>query len=1015
MFAGMLEGLGATDKQTPAPAPAKKPAPTIVRQNNGGAIEDGAFARSQPGYVPPKPGERRRFAAFATPEAGRAAQVALLGTEGYANKSVNQVIDRYLGTGSENSPSSQANYKGYVAARLGIGPNDPVPPEKREMLAQAQHEFETGQRDPNVKFTPVSDSGSNTPYKAPIQTPEPVDVTGIQPSAPEVAQMDGQKFEISDPFAVGPKLKTQQETVETRGADADSVLSNTIAGLQSIQDQRETALAQTLTAKQAVSNEMRDETTHIIDEAKPLFQQREAISQRRLDLTRMNPFQRFLKGTFDPNYNDKDLEGRDRALATHLNVLNEDHTMLTGLQDNLSKLIDTDYNGQESMFKLQRDNLTEDFTLSSQSFAMSQQVMGASMNGLEASTAVLRAQQLGRTDALSRMSIGQVNVAIDQAKKSTNGYAVVNGIPLGLGELKQVQDNYRDQAMALSSRQLALESGRLGLAGQYEDQAIAHMTPPQIEEAVKNGGQYNGQQLDMGKLTQAYGSVQARNAAQAENVAQQGAPGVMRNLIGGVRNQTVGTSQRMIGMMGAVPQEQQQLMGAVSSEIASIAEGFQQADAQGVGAQYAAQNLPRLQALYKQQDEMITKTAQRWAGGNKEVQAVGEAWLRGTPVSGDVAVRGMIQMARVGVPAGTKLSGPAAQTMRLVAQVVKEFDTPKAGQSLEQLMGTPENQKQRDRDLQARVQGVVGEAYTNAMTDSVLKAAPQIAQHIPMAHGGKHFFTQVNPQDFANAISYGDNDGFTRLATATKAQVGVDVGLDVPTLQKIFSEGVNGPTWAATAKAKGWDNSTFEKLGQLLVSMQTQSTMQALDASSSAKPGFRPSAAFADLMQNQEFQSQAMGIVNGTNQGSFGDYLASGVAGPGFAEKFQGYANTVQQAYTTYQASAMRARIQASGQMNATGRDKARNVLAGMEGLSRNDVDTLLNAATPYVRPSPRITDRPGIDDHDNADFGEIQNVIMNHKFDDPAIERIRQRAMKQWIQTSAVIDRIQAHNSGVA
>ena len=110
---------------------------------NPGALKDGPFARSQPGYT----GASGGFATFETPQAGAAAQQNLLRTR-YLDKGVNtvsKIIDRYAPQGPENSPASVANYKAYVAGKLGIGPDQPVPPDKLPVLAQAMREFETGQ------------------------------------------------------------------------------------------------------------------------------------------------------------------------------------------------------------------------------------------------------------------------------------------------------------------------------------------------------------------------------------------------------------------------------------------------------------------------------------------------------------------------------------------------------------------------------------------------------------------------------------------------------------------------------------------------------------------------------------------------------------------------------------------------------------------------------------------------------------------------------------------------------
>lgn len=112
------------------------------RNGNPGNIKDGAWAKRQPGYI----GSDGTFAKFA-PGMGEKAQETLLQNH-YVNgqRNVNQIVDKYLGgaANSENSAASQANYKAYVARRLGIDPNAPVPQSMTPQLGQAMREFETG-------------------------------------------------------------------------------------------------------------------------------------------------------------------------------------------------------------------------------------------------------------------------------------------------------------------------------------------------------------------------------------------------------------------------------------------------------------------------------------------------------------------------------------------------------------------------------------------------------------------------------------------------------------------------------------------------------------------------------------------------------------------------------------------------------------------------------------------------------------------------------------------------------
>ena len=113
-------------------------------QTNPGAIKDGAFARSQPGYA----GASGGFATFNTPEAGIAAQENLL-RSAYIGKgfdTIDKIVNRYAPQGPENSSASVSNYKKYIAQRTGIDINAPISAGQVPAVAAAMREFETGNR-----------------------------------------------------------------------------------------------------------------------------------------------------------------------------------------------------------------------------------------------------------------------------------------------------------------------------------------------------------------------------------------------------------------------------------------------------------------------------------------------------------------------------------------------------------------------------------------------------------------------------------------------------------------------------------------------------------------------------------------------------------------------------------------------------------------------------------------------------------------------------------------------------
>lgn len=112
------------------------------RNMNPGNIIDGPWAKKQPGYAGPGEGG---FAKFSSPEAGMKAQRRLIASKmDRGENTVHALIDSYLGGDPRNTAESTANYKAYVAKRLGIGINDRIPPRLTHLVSKAMMEFETG-------------------------------------------------------------------------------------------------------------------------------------------------------------------------------------------------------------------------------------------------------------------------------------------------------------------------------------------------------------------------------------------------------------------------------------------------------------------------------------------------------------------------------------------------------------------------------------------------------------------------------------------------------------------------------------------------------------------------------------------------------------------------------------------------------------------------------------------------------------------------------------------------------
>ena len=144
--------------------------PRGFRNLNPGNIEDGPFARRQPGYS----GGDGRFARFDNMENGLNAQSALL--QSYGNKglnTLNAIVNRYAPASDHNNTAA---YAGFLSKRLGIAPDAPLDmsnPSVRRDLAMAMAQHENG-KDPRGFMALASDS-----------TPQ---IGGEQPQAPQGTQ-----------------------------------------------------------------------------------------------------------------------------------------------------------------------------------------------------------------------------------------------------------------------------------------------------------------------------------------------------------------------------------------------------------------------------------------------------------------------------------------------------------------------------------------------------------------------------------------------------------------------------------------------------------------------------------------------------------------------------------------------------------------------------------------------------------------------------------------------------------
>lgn len=794
----------------------------------------------------------------------------------------------------------------------------------------------------------------------------------------------GDKTPNLNPFALAAEVDSRAGTVDQAGDVAADFFGAMTDTLMANRTQRMELAGKAVETKKAINAEIQQETQAIIEKAKPLFQSREAIAARKVQISQMNPLERAIRGVVSPDFSGESLNAREAALDNQLMVLGTDHERLTKWQTQLSSLVENDYNLSTTLLNMSDQNATEDFKLATQGYALTQQLMGDTLQKITGQTTILRAQEVAKSSLLGGMTDAQIEQGFTGASNSPDGTFAINGVTLTKGELQQARLGRVEQQLSLRSRANALEMQDMQLADALEEKIIENMGVEDLKAAAAAGGVWQGQQLNLPRLTQALAAAEGIQGYKVQQIEMQTAPGMAAQMFKSLGAGFQGGAARLQGMFGQIPQEFTRNAHAAATEMNLMEKEIKAAVAQGVGKEYLAKNLPRIQALYKQQQDTIGVIMKRWSGGNKDLEAVGMAWATGQPIAGESAVKGMIQMARGGMPSGTRLSGAAAVAFNEVKKAVDEFDRGGAANESTMAMLTAPQKAQKEIDLQRKVGALLRGNYEGQMSDSIIRSAPAIAKQVQV--GGKpHPFNQVNPADFAHAVDFGDQEGIKRAAD--------EYGVKPEVMQAILSQGEDGVAWQTYLK--GNPNKGFP--GGIVQALQTQATMQALDASPSAKPGFKPSAAWADLMNNGQFQRQVNQIVDGAKGSSFGDFLVTNAGGGsgsgGFMQNFQTYATGVRQARATLGAEQTRNAVrEASGIFAGNPVQRAGMIISTMEDVTPSERKAILGYMESKGLGGQAMVGAGDFNMQVTTDFFKT-----TRKLEDPQLEAIRRKIGSKW------------------
>jgi hypothetical protein len=826
------------------------------------------------------------------------------------------------------------------------------------------------------------------------------------PTAGEgVANSSGQNFPIATPSGVDTKgLSARANSVPVAADNYSAYLQTAIEPLRQNQAAQVDQLQKIAGVKHNLTNDFAVREADLESKITPLMAAKQKLLDNMQELDNLHPLDRRLKAVFNPQrYDPRMIRGQIERLDERIKGYESNYSDLNTLRSGVAAASVDAEDSDRATLAAAHSNTLADIQLLGQVVDATKAQTSAALFPLSTQVDTMRLQEFAKQSFIGKQSVEELTSLYQKAQASPDGKINVDGIDLTVGDLQTASRQGQEQDLTFRSMVNASKAQDAQTADQLETRLITHMTPEQLGQAMKEGGMYQGRQLNLPKLTEAFSAAQQGRQAMVDQTITNTAQGLADQSLRNLSGQIDSTKMRVVEMFGNMPGEFGAFQRQTAATYHAWRQGFDQAVAAGTGNEYVARTMPTITAMSQNFETTVGSIAKQWGGGNDALTGVANAYLRGNPVSGDTAIKGLVAIARSGMPAGSKLSGPAAQAVEAARSIVREWDNPQAGDSLQAVL---KSGQKKETDLYRLIQGRVSAIYADSVTDAIIKDFPALARGVrdPNNPGQAHPFNRVSREDFITSVQHGDAQGY--------AVVGQQMGVNASVAKQILASGVDGQQWKDVAKAKGWGNDKYQQIVGALQSIQMSETLSALDASHSAHPGFSPAKAYVDFLQTPQVKNRIDQAVNGYGQSSFGAYLVSSSAGGGYRDAWDAYTQATANQYFLNHGKDLQQRIDRQRSMGGDPfvRFDAVNRAAG---LSRQESQVLLQATKPLVnmtQPSNAldVKDSTGSTTYYNANnFDQIANVIRNHKFDDPTVEKIRKRAAAQWDAMDAVVGNV--------
>ncbi len=808
-------------------------------------------------------------------------------------------------------------------------------------------------------------SAQRRPATGVIRRVDPNDAINAEPAP----QPDANDRQVINPFKAAAEARAKAKEVtgllDQRKVQLDEQNSE-LDTIQAADLQRQQELA--VKAKQ-----INDEQIAAIDGAKPLLQaykdQRDKIRQRLEFLKGRSGLEKGFLGIFDPSWDEDALHQKLNVIGAEAATLVEDLARESSFREQYLRALESNDAADDSVAAVQRNIIAEDSTMATSQLNVALQGFEWIGNQLGANREILQAQVLEREEYLGSLTDQQIAGLQAEGAKNGGKVELENGMVIDAGRLQQVGQERRDKLMALRSREIALERGEIDLADFHTERALANMTLDELRQVQKNGYTLNGQPVPVDKVNASiaakleFASAEVANASVDPNTEWQT-----------FTRQVTETSKRVRSLLGNTDTpEFVQYQQSITNAAKRIQAAIQDADQKGTGAdtrKLIANQLPELAKQFQAQTEQFALAA---ANGDK----TGAGYINKYLTTGRLTIDDAASAAAYYALNGNMPSILRAQPgMAALANTAKAATAKVKAEFNAQGIPFRANSAQARQEVAAEIRRTAPNQINDANGSAFLLDLPKVA-----AKQGASF-AQVRPGDWQAALAGGEQRGYDLIAK----ELGVS--------------GAELKSWFAGKQIEGLQRYESEKnqYKQRAAAAGFTETLNILDASPSAKPGFTPSKSLLELLESPKTAEAAATYNTLLGNFSLGGAIANGLTGDGVV-------NLLGQARIQFERAANQLDFEranfSQGQASKYSQDpiyRASMVFGAIPGIDENDEKALLTAIRPMLKTGPGVSAREV--------NSQIATLLSQGRFQDPNLARVAKVAAQQFNEVGEMLDR---------